>query len=95
MRLTPLIALGLGHVAMAQNTTSFSWTSSPTSSAPSSTTSPADLRGFPPTIGDFQFYGCTSGSGFPGFEKVLSSQDMSLSLCEASCPGRFFGTFST
>ncbi|KAK2602006.1 hypothetical protein QQS21_004432 [Conoideocrella luteorostrata] len=47
---------------------------------------------FPEMVGDFKPYGCvTSAAGFPGFEKAASTDDMSLDMCAASCPGKFMG----
>lgn len=93
MRFTPILALGLGNVALAQNST-FSW-SSRSSATPTPTPGP-DGNGFPTQLGDFQFYGCVSSDDqFPTFELVATDERMSLGLCAASCPGRLFGAFDT
>ena len=96
MRFTPLLALGLGNVAFAQQNSTFSWSSRPTAS-PTPTPGPGDGgSGFPSSLGDFQFYGCVSSTeGFPTFSLMASDENMSLGLCAASCPSRFFGVYNT
>ena len=64
---------------------------SPNGSGNSPTSSPGPASA-PKNIGDFQKYGCVSSSaGFPTFKNVASSKSMTLDLCAASCPSRFFG----
>ncbi|KAG9254732.1 uncharacterized protein F5Z01DRAFT_654707 [Emericellopsis atlantica] len=92
MRYTPLLAFGLGQVALARNST-FTWSSTTSSGANPTQTAPV---GFPEQLGDFRFFGCLSSSEqFPTFELVASSNEMSLDICAASCPGRFMGVYST
>ncbi|KAK8927172.1 hypothetical protein VCV18_003640 [Metarhizium anisopliae] len=62
-----------------------------TSSRPTSAGNPQ-----PPTVGPFELLGCFSSSrGFPTFQKVASSNAMSLDLCASSCPSPFFGVYDT
>ncbi|KID98495.1 WSC domain containing protein, partial [Metarhizium majus ARSEF 297] len=62
-----------------------------TSSHPASTGNPQ-----PPRVGPFELLGCFGSSrGFPTFQKVASSNAMSLDLCASSCPSPFFGVYET
>lgn len=46
----------------------------------------------PERAGDFKLFGCaTSSSGFPGFQKVATTDDMSIDMCAASCPTKYMG----
>ncbi|KAI6784557.1 uncharacterized protein J7T54_006602 [Emericellopsis cladophorae] len=93
MRYTPLLAFGLGQVALAQNST-FTWSS--TTSSGANPTETALVPGFPEQLGDFRFFGCLASSeNFPTFELIASSDEMSLDVCAASCPGRFMGVYNT
>jgi len=50
----------------------------------------------PYQLGDYQYYGCTkSGDGFPTFDLQVSTPEMSLDFCAASCSTRFFGVYNT
>lgn len=63
----------------------------PNGSGNSPTSSPGPASA-PKNIGDFQKYGCVSSTaGFPTFKNVASTKSMTLDLCAASCPSRFFG----
>lgn len=107
MHFTALLALALGNLALAQNSTSAVPPPSNSADPPPTGTSSggggaADTGSpktnpFPRQVGDFQFYGCVSSSaGFPTFTKTGFSEDMSLDLCAASCPSsRLFGVFDT
>lgn len=92
MRFTSLLALGLGNVALAQNSTTLTWTKT-SSLAPTPSSKP---NGFPGQRGGYQFYGCVKSSeGSPTFSRTASDKDMSLDLCAASCPSRFFAVSAT
>jgi hypothetical protein len=70
-----LFALGAGQMAMAMF---------------ANTTEPASSNSMPDTVGDYQLVGCSSSAnGFPGMVKVVSSEDMNLDLCGASCQAKF------
>lgn len=76
-----LLALGAGKAAMAsqmvQNTTA----------------SAASAMSMPETVGEFKFLACASDKeDFASFKVVAESEHMSLNLCAASCPSKFFAT---
>ena len=97
MRLSHVAALGLGQVAVAQNS---SFAFSPlAASSPAPASSPSSLPddAFPAEAGDYEFYGCVaSSSGFPGFELDPSSgEDNSIESCSGACDSALFGVFDT
>lgn len=47
--------------------------------------------GFPACVGDFEAVGCRGGS-LSEFQLTASSDCMTLNLCAASCPSKYFGT---
>ena len=92
MRYSGLIALGMGNMALAKNST---FAPPPTNPEPTPG-GPGNkaLQSF--QVGDFQFYGCTkSEQNHPTFSLIASSQSMSLGFCAASCPTRFMGVAET
>lgn len=80
-----LAFLAFVGVALARNDT-YTWTTP----KPKPTQRPSDL------CGRFGYGGCyESGSGFPTFNLVGSSEDMTLELCAASCSSGLFGVYNT
>ncbi|KYK60833.1 hypothetical protein DCS_01971 [Drechmeria coniospora] len=89
MRHSIALALGAGQVAWA--VTTFSNTTA-TTAGPTTTPLPGPF--LPPRVGAFRVVGCAgSSTRFPGFERTVTEDKMTLEICAAACPGRYFGVY--
>lgn len=90
MRYSPLLALAMGNVAMAQ----FSNSTTTSSSATSTTTGTVGPTNNP-SVGFFRFYGCVgSSNGFPTFELEVNTDMITQELCASSCASSdWFGLY--
>ncbi|KND86918.1 hypothetical protein TOPH_08435 [Tolypocladium ophioglossoides CBS 100239] len=96
MRCSVLLALGAGQVALAAAPFNNETTTSGGRGPQPTRRPPPGGNSLPPQVGDFELYGCAgSSAGFPTFRKIVSTDDLTLEFCAASCPTRFFGTYDT
>lgn len=81
MLMSLVLAIGAGKAAMASQMLQ------------NGTAATASAMSMPQIVGEFSLVGCAGDKAdFANFEMVAQSEDMSLNLCAASCPSKYFAT---
>ncbi|EGX91165.1 hypothetical protein CCM_05323 [Cordyceps militaris CM01] len=84
MQMSIILAAGVGRAVMAAVQMPQNGTATPAA---------ASLMSMPETVGEFDLVGCAGdGADFANFQMVAQSALMSLNLCAASCPNKYFAT---